>query len=112
MLPYALRCGMTTEEFWKGEPRVFISYIKKYEHELDDMNYQSWLIGLYVHKAVRTVLDNAFSDKGSIKDTYFEKPLEELNSNYKYDKEEKQENKNKNYRNQVNYWSKFGKKGV
>lgn len=103
---------MTSEDFWYGEPRLFSSYIKKREIELDNINYQSWLIGLYVHKAFGTILNNAFSNKGSIKDTYFEKPLEELNSDYIEKKETKKDSLDNSYRQQVNYWAKFGKKGV
>ena len=76
------------------------------------MNYQSWLFGLYVYKAVGTVLGNAFSSKSSIGNTYFEKPLEEFNSNYIREFESKKENKELSYRKNVNYWAKFGKKGV
>lgn len=103
---------MTADEFWNEEPRLFSSYIKKHEQELDEVNYQSWLIGLYVYKAVGTVLGNAFSNKSSIKNTYFEKPLEELNSSYAIEIEAKKMKKDASYRNSVNYWAKFGKKGV
>ena len=103
---------MSADEFWYGEPRLFSSYIKKYEEEQDNINYQSWLIGLYVQKAVGTVISNAFSDKSSITDTYFEKPLEELNSNYNTKHKEKVNKQPEEYRKNVNYWSKFGKKGV
>lgn len=101
---------MTTEEFWNGEPRVLCSYIKKYELELDDMNRQSWLIGLYVCKAVSTVVGNALASKNSIKETYFEKPLEQFN--YSAVKEEKQNNVEKDHRQNVNYWAQLGKKGA
>jgi len=103
---------MTADEFWNEEPRLFSSYIKKHEQELDEVNYQSWLIGLYVYKAVGTALGNAFSDKGSIKNTYFEKPLEELNSNYIAVTEKEKTKINSSYRSSINYWAKFGKKGV
>lgn len=86
------------------------SFIKKYEKELDDINYQAWLIGLYVHKAVGTILGNAFSEKSSIKDTYFEKPLDEFNSNYQELKEYYIDSKDLNYRKEVNYWAKLGRK--
>lgn len=111
MLPIALQCGMTAEEFWYGEPRLFCSYIKKRDAELDEMNYQAWLFGLYVYKAVGVVLGNAFSNKSSIKDTYFEKPLEQLNSNYvELKEEEKEKITDNNHRTQVNYWAKLGRK--
>lgn len=98
---------MTPNEFWYDEPRLLDSYIKKRELELDTINYQSWLIGLYVNKAVGTVLENAFSKKGSIQSTYFEKPLEELNSTKKIVQEQQT-----TYKEQYNIWAKFGKKGV
>ena len=112
MLPYALLCGMTTEEFWTCEPRVYVSFIRKHELELDEINYQSWLIGLYTHKAFNVTLANAFSKKSSLKETYFEKPLEELDSKCLAEKNKKKETQSNDYRSQVNYWSKFGKKGV
>lgn len=112
LLPYALQCGMTVKEFWNEEPRLLSSYIKKHEKELDEINYQSWLVGLYVYKAVGTVLGNAFSAKSSINNTYFEKPLEEFESNYIVEYEIKKESKDISYRKNVNYWSKIGKKGV
>jgi len=103
---------MTVKEFWNEEPRLLSSYIKKHEKELDEINYQSWLVGLYVYKAVGTVLGNAFSTKSSINNTYFEKPLEEFESNYIIEYEIKKESKDISYRKNVNYWSKIGKKGV
>lgn len=102
---------MTTEEFWDGEPRVVGSYIKKHEKELDEMNYNSWLIGLYVQKALVTTLGNMFGDKNSVKDTYFEKPLECFNSNYNPEDKNDEEKKNTDYRTKHNYWAKFGAKG-
>lgn len=102
---------MTTEEFWNGEPRVLGSYIKKHEKELDEMNYNSWLIGLYVNKAIASTLGNMFGGKNSVKDNYFEKPLEYFNSNYKDNKEIAQDKAVTDYRNKRNYWAKFGKKG-
>lgn len=112
MLPYALKCGMTADEFWYGEPRLLSSYIKKYEQELDEINYESWLIGLYVYKAISTALGDAFSSKNNINNKYFDKPLEELNSNYIEEHKEKLDKKDTEYRNNVNYWAKFGKKGA
>lgn len=70
------------------------------------MNYQSWLNGLYVYFAIGTVISNAFSSKGSISNTYPEKPIEELFSYYKAipKKDNHQQNKN--------FWAKLGKKEV
>lgn len=102
---------MTPNEFWYSEPRLLQSYIKKRELELDNINYVSWLIGLYVHQGFNVVIQNAFSDKSSKKSTYFEKPLDFFNdnSNKNENKKEKIEVK---YQQHYNYWAKIGKKGV
>lgn len=101
---------MTLDQFWYYEPRLLDVYVKKRELELDSINYEAWLYGLYNHYGITIALANAFSDKGSKKSTYFEKPLELLESNYKT--AQKQEKKDDNYRQQYNYWAKLGKKGV
>ena len=101
---------MTLDQFWYYEPRLLDVYVKKRELELDSINYEAWLVGLYNHYGITIALANAFSDKGSKKSTYFEKPLDLLESSYKATK--KQENKDDSYRKQHNYWAKLGKKGV
>lgn len=104
---------MTPNEFWYEEPRLLNSYIKKRELELDSLNYQAWLFGLYTYDAFSVVLSNAFSKEGSKKSTYFEKPLDEFNSNYINKSNNKSDEKEeKGYRQQLNYWAKLGKKGV
>jgi len=101
---------MPSDEFWYEEPCLLDSYIKKRELELDSLNYQAWLFGLYTYNAFSVVLSNAFSKEGSKQSTYFEKPLDELNSKYAH-KPQESNNKDK-YRQQKNFWAKIGKKGV
>lgn len=100
---------MTTEEFWNGEPRVLCSYIKKYELELDEINRQAWLFGLYTYKAVSVVignLANSFTkNNGQISETYFDKPIEQFQSNYKEEINFKEEESNDKHRQSVNYWA-------
>lgn len=99
---------MTLDQFWYDEPRLLDVYVKKRELELDDINFEAWLVGFYNHYGITVALSNAFSDKSSTKITYFEKPLEIFDSkNIK-----KQESKQNSYREQYNYWAKLGKKGV
>ena len=102
---------MTPQEFWNDEPRLLQSYIRKRELELDNINYVSWLIGLYVHQGFGVVINNAFSDKSSKKSTYFEKPLDLFNEKNTDDIEQK-ENMNVKYQAQFNHWARIGKKGV
>lgn len=101
---------MTPNEFWYSEPRLLQSYIKKRELELDNINYVSWLIGLYVHQGFGVVINNAFSGKSSKKSTYFEKPLDLFNE--KHTKIENKQDMQVKYQEQFNYWAKIGKKGV
>ena len=99
IFPLALECGMTPTQFWEEEPRLFHSYLVKHQQMLNQINYESWLIGLYVHIAVSVSL-SGFS-KGS-NQKYCEKPIESFNRYFV------KENKGE-YREQVNYWSKFKK---
>lgn len=103
---------MTPEQFWYDEPRLLDVYIKKQELQRDDMNYNAWLIGLYVEKSLSTVLGAMFSKKGTKIEPYFEKPIEELNSDFILKKKEEiKTNKEEKYNVQFNYWAKIGKKG-
>lgn len=44
---------MTSEEFWKDDPQLFVSYrtsfINKKKREMEETDYKSWLLGLYIH---------------------------------------------------------------
>lgn len=101
---------MTPDEFWYSEPRLLQSYIKKRELELDNINYMSWLIGLYVHQGFGVIMNNAFSGKSSKKITYFEKPLDIFNKEGQ--KPENKADMNEKYQQDFNFWAKIGKKGV
>ena len=99
---------MTTAEFWNSEPRVLCSYIKKHELELDEMNYNSWLIGLYTYNALGVVLENMFSKDS--KEMYCERPIEELYSSYVKEKEPVSiVEKDDKFKSQKNFWAKLKK---
>lgn len=98
LLPTALECGMTPTQFWEDDPRLVHSYLIKHTLELDGINFQSWVIGLYVYNAVSSSLSQGF-DKNS-KAKYLEKPIEELNGTYIPKKQYTQQQK-------VNFWAKF-----
>lgn len=97
----ALMCGMTPTQFWYEEPRLIHSYLCKHKMVLDKDNDRAWLFGLYVYKAVGVAISNNFNEKS--KETYFEKPIEELYKSYKPKKEYTHQDK-------VNYWAKFKNK--
>lgn len=59
LFPYALRYGMTKEQYWKSsDASEYWAYRKSYllgiEHERDNMNFQSWLSGLYNSMAINS----------------------------------------------------------
>ena len=44
---------MSSEEFWKDDPQLFVSYrtsfLNKKKREMEENDYKSWLMGLYIH---------------------------------------------------------------
>ena len=82
---------MTSEEFWKDDPQLFVSYrtsfINKKKREKDEQDYICWLQGLYIHHgngliigSLKQLLANMFSKNKDNKDlgTYPTKPYTEL----------------------------------
>lgn len=67
---------MSYEQFWYGEPRLVIAYVKANRLRIQQRNEEMWLQGLYVYNAFGTVMSNAFKDKGGTPSKYLEKPIE------------------------------------
>jgi len=71
---------MSYKEFWEEDPEIFWAYhfyyYKKQEIELEKINFNSWLNGLYIYNAVSVSLSNAFKTKGSQPDEYIGQPIE------------------------------------
>ena len=96
LFPQAIEYGMSAEEFWKDDPQLFISYrtsfLNKKKREIEEIDYKSWLMGLYIHDgngklfmSLKQFLSNMVSSlfKGGRKDhtkieTYPIKPYGEL----------------------------------
>lgn len=51
---------MTSEEFWKDDPKLFSSYQKAYiektKRENEKINYSNWLQGLYIYDGLQKSL--------------------------------------------------------
>lgn len=51
---------MTSEEFWKDDPKLFSSYQKAYieknKRENEKINYGNWLQGLYIYNGLQKSL--------------------------------------------------------
>ena len=92
--PRYLAIGMTYEQFWEQESWLVKSYREAAKLKQEDVNYVSWLNGLYIVRALRAgvpVVVNGFvkSGNGNI-EPYPEKPIEFAES-----KEEKENNQMK-----------------
>lgn len=80
MFKTALIYGMTSQEFWFGNPQDYFVYQdafaekKKNQHEEDDI--RAWLYGQYNLLAFRQSMSEAFAKKGSShKNIFPEKPF-------------------------------------
>lgn len=102
---------MSAEEFWKDDPQLFVSYrtffINKKKREMEELDYKSWLQGLYIHDGngklmlslkqfLQNLIASMFKGKkdNSKIETYPSLPYGELNK-----QKEKKEKENTNYNN-------------
>jgi len=74
--PYYLSIGMTYDQYWECNPYLVEDYRKAHKLQIEQRNQELWLQGLYIYDAFGVVLANAFSSKGSKKQSYIEKPIE------------------------------------
>lgn len=84
ILPPALQYGMSVDEFWHKDKRLFNAYQKAYYRGLHET---SWLNGLYFNVALNNLAGNIFAKKGAKALEYpnkpydpFEKPPEKITS--------------------------------
>lgn len=99
---------MSAEEFWKDDPQLFYSYrtsfLNKKKREMEETDYKSWLLGLYIHDgngklfvSLKQFLGNMIASmfKGkkdtSKIDTYPSKPYGELQKEKIIDKKKESE---------------------
>lgn len=73
---------MSYDEYWNQDPWLAKDYRDAWELKQKNENYLAWLQGLYNYKAFGVILGNAFRNKGTKADNYFDKPIE-------FDEEEK-----------------------
>ena len=113
---------MSAEEFWKDDPQLFVSYrtsfINKKKRELQENDYKSWLLGLYIHDgngkllaSLKQFIGNILASiSGKPKDTkelptYAKKPYMELEKekNIK-DEQQLKKDRYKEYENSLIYF--------
>lgn len=103
--------GMSSEEFWEDDPRLYWSYrtfyLKKLEEQEALIDYKCWLNGFYTYNALSNIVASFF-DKSGKEHNYIEKPISVID---REKKEEKQETKkiDKNLKQQLefNSWARF-----
>ena len=52
---------MTYDQYWYGDPLMVRAFYKASQLELDRINSQAWLNGLYVYRALVVSISNALS---------------------------------------------------
>lgn len=101
--------GMSSEEFWESDPRLYWSYrtfyLKKLEEQEALIDYKCWLNGFYTFNALTTVV-SGFFDKSGQEHKYFEQPVSQINKN-KSKNENKKIDKNLEQQAQFNSWARF-----
>jgi hypothetical protein len=65
--PFYLAIGMSSAEYWEGDPSLTRYYRKAYRIKQDEINNNAWLQGLYIYDAVSTALHNALRGMGKQK---------------------------------------------
>lgn len=108
---------MTSEEFWKDDPKLFSSYMKAFNNKekrnIETQNYSNWIQGLYVYKGLQL----SFTDfgygflagkKNPNKDSYPDKPFDLFGKEENRKLKEKQKVKKENQRN-LNFWARIKK---
>lgn len=74
--PYYLSMGMSYDEFWYGRPSLVRDYRKAFEMKRSMLNWQMWMQGLYICKALRCApLSVGFAKEDTQHDEYPSQPL-------------------------------------
>lgn len=105
--------GMSEKEFWEDDPQLYWAYqtfyLRQKKDEIEQLNYNAWLQGIYTLSALNQSLSGVFGKKGQKADIYPKKPIEfkqELEKQVKYSQEEKEAL----YVQEFNSWARLGKR--
>ena len=113
---------MSSEEFWKDDPQLFVSYrtsfVNKKKREMEELDFKCWLMGLYnydgnnkINASLKQLLINMFSEKKNRDeiDSYPTEPFffkhEKEIKETKAEKEKRERQKRyEEYQNSLNYY--------
>lgn len=86
--------GMSSEEFWHGNPRLAESYREANKLKLEIKDYELWKQGMYFYEALldASPILHAFAKKGTKPRPYPDKPYGISREETKEDKQKKIEN--------------------
>ena len=65
--PFYLAIGMSSAEYWSGDPSLVQYFRKAYRIKQEEINNNAWLQGMYIYDAVSTALHNALRGFGKQK---------------------------------------------
>lgn len=82
--PFYLAIGMSSAEYWSGDPSLVRYFRKAYKIKQEEINNNAWLQGLYVYDAVSTAVHNALRGKNTKAREYAKQP-------YNFENKEKSE---------------------
>ena len=76
VFPFYLSIGMTSEQYWDGDPSLPKYYRKADEIKQARRNQELWLQGMYIYEALCDVSPvlNAFAKKGTKPNPYSDHP--------------------------------------
>ena len=106
--------GMSEKEFWEDDPQLYWAYqtfyLRKKKDEIEQLNYNAWLSGIYTLSALNQSLSGIFGKKGQKSEIYPKVPI-----NFKQEEEKKKEYTeqeiNKIAVQDFNSWARFRKVG-
>ena len=69
---------MTYEQYWEGDSWLVKYYRRAYELRREEINWQSWLQGMYIYEAIADIspILHPFARKGTRAKKYADKPYE------------------------------------
>ena len=63
--PFYLSIGMSSAEYWTGDPVLARYYREAYKLKQEQSDSAAWLQGLYFYEALNVALSNAFRQQGA-----------------------------------------------
>lgn len=75
-LPHYLLMGMSADEFWNCDPRLYKVYREKDRMEMERKNEVLWLQGMYVYQAILLTAPRLNSIKPEQPEDYPQKPFD------------------------------------